>query len=299
MRLDDLRTFLVMADSVSLHQAASALGSTQSALSKTLTRLEQEVGMQLLERTQRGVALTSTGRSLQQHARRILLAVGDMESDLGDQRVARSGAVRIATLPHLLTTLFSPLLAQFFSSRPMATFSIDTYLSPHLIGALKGGEVDLVCGALPDHPMPDIAVLPLGPLALQIVARENHPRIKKFRSLADLSEEKWIMSSRSVYLRQWIENHFVSLGLPPPRVALESRASPVAFAGLLRQSDLIGVMPVRLLKQNEGHGLAALQGENMSWAHELAVLWRANGYLTPLCEDFRDALVEWCKVSGI
>src|SRR5690606_38207828 len=140
-------------------------------------------------------------------------------------RVARSGAVRIATLPHLLTTLFSPLLAQFFSSRPMATFSIDAYLSPHLIGALKGGEVDLACGALPEQPVPDITVLPLGPLALQIVARENHPRLRQFRSLADLSQEQWVMSSRSVYLRQWIEKHFVSLGLPPPRVALESRAS--------------------------------------------------------------------------
>ncbi len=299
MRLDDLRMFLVMADSVSLHQAASALGMTQSALSKTLNRLEQDAGMQLLERTQRGVALTSVGQSLREHARKVLLTVADMESDLGDQRVARSGTVRIATLPHLLVTLFSPLLAQFFSARPMATFSIETYLSPQLTAAVTGGEVDLACGALPSQPLAEISFLPLGPLALQIVVRQDHPRIQSFRSLADLGQERWIMPSKSIYLRHWIENHFLSLGLPPPKVALESRVSPVAFAELLRQTDFIGVMPVRLLKQREGHGLAALQGADMRWEHELAVLWRTNGYLTPLCRDFRDALVQWCQVSGL
>src|SRR5690606_3902314 len=190
MRLQDLRVFLHIAEQGSLHRSAEALGLTQSALSKTLARLERRVGLQLFERTARGVTPTEAGTTLMRHARQVLLAMGDLEDELGEQRVARSGTVRLGSLPYLLPSLISPLLSGFFANRPLATFSIETHLSARLIALLQAGEVDLALAATPETVPADLDYRPLGMLTMQIVARAGHPRLATFRSMADLAEER-------------------------------------------------------------------------------------------------------------
>ena len=64
MQLKDLQAFQTIAEMGNLHHAAHALGVTQPALTKTVQRLETALGVRLLERTARGVALTSIGRTL-------------------------------------------------------------------------------------------------------------------------------------------------------------------------------------------------------------------------------------------
>lgn len=299
MRFEDLEAFLVVSQHANLHRAASELGVTQSGLSKTLARLEAEAGMPLFERTPRGLVLTGVGRTLQGHARKISLAASDMRLELSEQRTARTGIVRLGAIPYLIPSLLSPLLAQFFVSRPLAVFSIETHLSARLMTVLQSGDADLILAARPASVPKDICGLPLGPLTMQIVARSGHPRRARFRTLADLTGERWAVPASSLYLRQWLEERFITADLPPPRVAVESTASPVAFGELLRQSDLLGIMPPRILKQAEGQGLAAIEGAGMSWQHELAIFWRADGYLLPICRDFRDAVVKWCGQTDI
>jgi len=299
MRFEDLEAFLVVSEHGNLHRAADTLGMTQSGLSKTLARLEGEAGMPLFERTPRGLVPTSVGRTLLAHARRISLAASDMRNELAEQRLARTGSVRLGAIPYLVPSLLSPLLARFFISRPLAVFSIETHLSARLMAVLQSGDVDLILAARPTSVPEDVCGLPLGPLTMQIVARTRHPRRAAFHTLADLSEERWAVPASSLYLRQWLEERFTSIGLPPPRVAVESTASPIAFGELLRQSDLLGIMPPRILKQAEGQGLAAIEGPGMSWQHELAMFWRASGYLSPICQDFRDAVVKWCEEMEI
>ncbi|MBB2916751.1 DNA-binding transcriptional LysR family regulator [Cupriavidus alkaliphilus] len=299
MRFEDLEAFLVVIDQGNLHRAAETLGMTQSGLSKTLARLEGEAGMPLFERTPRGLVPTGAGRTLAAHARRISLAAGDMRSELAEQRAARAGTVRLGAIPYLLPSLLSPLLARFFLSRPLATFSIETHLSARLVAMLQNGEADLILAARPASVPAEVAWLPLGPLSMQIVCRSAHPRRDGFRTLADLAGERWVVPASSLYLRQWLEQRFTAVGLPPPRVAVESTASPVAFGELLRHSDLLGIMPPRMLRQAEGQGLAAIDAPGTSWQHELAVLWRADGYLSPICQDFRDAVVAWCEEMAL
>lgn len=292
MRLEDLQAFLTLADHGNLHRAADACGVTQSAVSKMLARLESEAGLRLVERSAHGVALTPAGLSLQTHAQRVLLAMGDLRGDLAEQRQARAGAVRVGVLPYLMSTLLSPLLARFVAQRPLAQFSIETQLSARLLELLQRAELDLVLAARPDRVPRDLAWRPLGPLELCVVLRASHPRRAVLRALADLTAERWALPASSLYLRHWLDERFTEAGLPPPRVAVESTASPSAFAELLRQSDLLGVMPTRLLEQAEGQGLVALPGDALLWRRELGLFWRAAGYLSPVCTDFRDAVVQ-------
>ena len=292
MRLEDLQAFLQLAEHGNLHRAADACGVTQSALSKTLARLEAENGLRLMERSGHGVALTQAGLSLQAHAQRVLRAMGDLRGDMAEQRQARAGAVRIGVLPHLMSTLLSPLLARFVAQRPLAQFSIEAHLSARLLALLQRAEVDLVLAARPDRVPRDLQWRSLGPLDLRVTLRADHPRRAQLLTLEDLSRERWALPATSLYLRHWLDERFTEAGLPAPRVAVESTASPAAFTELLRQSDLLGVMPVPLLRQAEGQGLAVLPGDALLWRRELGLFWRATGYLSPVCVDFRDAVLQ-------
>lgn len=294
MRLEDLQAFLKVADCGNLHRAGAVLGLTASALSKTLVRLETAAGMPLVERTGTGVVLTAAGHSLREHAGRVALAMGDLHHDLGEQRQARAGTVRVGVLPFLMASMLSPLLARFIANRPLAQFAIETQLSARLVELLQRGELDLALVARPDRLPPDLAWQPLWPLQLRVVLRAGHPRRAQLHTLADLSAERWALPATSLYLRQWLDERFTGAGLPPPRVAVDSTASPSAFGELLRQSDLLGVMPPPVLQQAEGQGLVALAGDDLLWERELAVFWRKTGRLSPVARDFLDAVVQWC-----
>lgn len=295
MRLDDLEIFSVAAREGNLHRAAEALGLTQSALSKAMARLERELGTQLFERTARGVSLTIGGDALLRRAQQINMAVNDLGNEIRDLRQARSGIVRIGCLPILIPSLLSPLLAEFFVNRPLATFALEGELSARLLALLQQGQIDLVLAAIPERLPAGLACEPVGQLTMQVVARADHPRLASFTQLASLANERWALPAASLYLRQWLEQRFVSANLALPRVAVESSASPVTFADLLRCSELLSVMPPQILSLPMGQGLIALSGPDMTWHHDLALFWREEGYMSPICQDFRAAMRGYCE----
>ncbi len=75
MEIDQLRSFLKVAEEGSFTRAASEIGLSQSALSRSIARLEGELGQPLFERQTRKVVLTDAGRVLVDRARKILLMV--------------------------------------------------------------------------------------------------------------------------------------------------------------------------------------------------------------------------------
>lgn len=71
MDIEELRTFVEVADASGLTQAARRLGVSKSLVSRRLARLEQFLGVQLLARTTRGASLTEAGATFREHAAKI------------------------------------------------------------------------------------------------------------------------------------------------------------------------------------------------------------------------------------
>lgn len=94
-------------------------------------------------------------------------------------------------------------------------------------------------------------------------------------------------------MRNWLDQRFVDSGLPPLRVAVEGTGAPATFFELLRHSGLLGVMPLPLPQQTEGESLMTLPGEALLWERELAMFWRRDAHLSPICRDFREAVMQW------
>src|SRR5690606_37235802 len=120
--------------------------------------------------TPRGVFLTVGGKALLRRARQIGTAVSDLNNEIRDLRQAQSGVVRIGCLPVLIPSLVTPLLAEFFTNRPLATFTLETQLSACLLAQLQQGETDLVLAAIPEKLPAGLSCDPVGQVSVQVVA---------------------------------------------------------------------------------------------------------------------------------
>jgi len=116
--LADLNVFLAVAEESSFTRAASRLGTSQSALSHTIRRLEARLGVRLLTRTTRKVAPTEAGERL---LRTLRPAFGDIEAELlslGELREKPAGTIRITSSQHAARTILWPACAPLLRRYP-------------------------------------------------------------------------------------------------------------------------------------------------------------------------------------
>jgi len=107
--LRQLRYFIAIADAGVLSRAAETLNVAQSALSHHVAALETDLGVKLLERRPRGMALTAAGRRLYEHASAVLSALGKAEEDV--RTYTRRRPVRSASASAIPLSLWSPSMS--------------------------------------------------------------------------------------------------------------------------------------------------------------------------------------------
>lgn len=279
MQLKDLRTFQAIADIGSLHGAADALGVTQSALSKSVRRLETALGVRLFERTARGVALTPVGKAL--YARNIGLAqlVDDIQAEIRDLRTGQAGRLRIGSVPALVDTVLSPAMAALHAAGS-AGFDVHVQLSNELLRGLAAGKLDLALAAMNDYAVPELAGRVLGAQSSHVVVRAGHPLLARGFTLQDLAAGEWVLPGGDIALRIWVERLFAEQALGAPRVFIETDTSPVVFASLVRESDMLTVMTADSLCSPVAAGLVPLPAPAPAWELQMALFWRRGAYLS-------------------
>src|ERR1700761_9136028 len=116
--LGELMAFLDVADEQSFTRAAAKLGTSQSALSHTIRRLEGRLGIQLLTRTTRSVATTDAGERLAETLRPAFADIDAKLAALSELRAKPAGVVRINTSEHAAETILWPALGRLLPDYP-------------------------------------------------------------------------------------------------------------------------------------------------------------------------------------
>lgn len=116
--LVDLNAFMTVAEEQNFTRAAARLGTSQSALSHTIRRLEARLGVRLLTRTTRNVAPTEAGERLLATLRPALDSIGAELASLGELRERPAGNIRITTSEHAATTVLWPALRKLLPTYP-------------------------------------------------------------------------------------------------------------------------------------------------------------------------------------
>lgn len=139
--IDQLRTFVAIADAGSFTRAAEMVHKTQSAVSMQMKRLEERVGKAIFERDGRQSRLTEDGERLLDYARRIVRLNAECLASFNDKELV--GRVRLGLPDDYADRYLPEILARFSRSNPKAEVTVVCEPSPNLIDRVQNGDLDL------------------------------------------------------------------------------------------------------------------------------------------------------------
>ncbi|MGY3533481.1 LysR family transcriptional regulator [Bradyrhizobium embrapense] len=154
MDLRQIRYFVAVAERSGFAAAASTLNVAQSALSRHVKELEDELGGALLERGARGVSVTESGKVLLARGRWLLGTIDDIKAEVRTENREPSGTVRIGAPPSLGDILYPPLAQAFVKQFPRVRLELNEGLTENASERLLRGELDLAIVTTPspnDH----------------------------------------------------------------------------------------------------------------------------------------------------
>ena len=149
MNLPELQVFLAVASERSFSKAAHTLHRTQSAVSQSMRRLEEELGERLIDRSTKAGRLTEAGRVLKEYAERLMRLADEAETAVHDLRDLRRGRILIGANEGAVHGLL-PLIARFRNGYPGIHVDVRRVHARHIGIEIVQGSLDL--GLLTFHP---------------------------------------------------------------------------------------------------------------------------------------------------
>lgn len=215
MDTQNLRAFLLVAESGSFSEAADKLHITQPAVSKRIAQLEAQLDTALFDRIGRTVDLTEAGHALLPHARAVQVELQAAERSVRDLTGEVSGNLRLATSHHIGLHRLPPALSWFSKAYPEVHIDIDFMDSEQAYDLTLRGEVELSVVTLSPTPVPHIEVQRIWPDPLDFMVQRGHP-LGERRGLAlrQLSEHPAILPGLGTYTGQIVKALFDERELP-------------------------------------------------------------------------------------
>jgi DNA-binding transcriptional LysR family regulator len=169
MDVEELRTFVEVADAGGVTHAARRLGISKSIVSRRLVRLETDLGVQLLARTTRGAALTEAGTTFREYAARAITEIDTAKDTILPAGELR-GRLRVAAPLSFGPTHFAPILAQMARRHPELHIHA-SYTDRFVDLIAEGFDCAIRVGKLPDS---NLVARKIGPIHAKYVATPGY-----------------------------------------------------------------------------------------------------------------------------
>ena len=179
--LEQIRSFVAVAEHEHISRAAASLFLTQAAVTQQVRHFERAVGLQLLERDGRRVRLTDAGRSLADACRAAIRAVEVMDDTAQAAKELQAGSLHVGASPTCATYYLPPHLAEFTRRHPGVKLSVVVEPSAELNRRVVAGTLD--CAILEGAPDPALVAFELTRDELVVVAHRDHP-LSRLRRVA-------------------------------------------------------------------------------------------------------------------
>jgi DNA-binding transcriptional LysR family regulator len=211
----NLRAFLLVAESGSFSKAAKRLHLTQPAVSKRIAQLEAQLNVSLFDRIGRRISTTEAGEALLPHARAVHLELQAAQQSVRDLAGEVRGRLRLATSHHIGLHRLPPLLSFFSKAFPAVQLDIDFMDSEKAYELTLQGEVELAVVTLAPSSIVNIVTRPiwLDPLDFMVQEGTQLTR-KKALGLKELSQHPAILPGLNTYTGQIVKSLFEQRSLP-------------------------------------------------------------------------------------
>jgi DNA-binding transcriptional LysR family regulator len=178
MELRHLRYFVAVAEELHFRRAAERLGVAQPAISEQVRKLEEELGVQLFERTTRRVSLTPAGDVFLVEARRVLEQAERARRAATRTGDHANGRLRLGHLPDAVPPALPRALRRFALATPGVEVVLETHPSRQLIERVRDRQLDAAVVCLP-APVSGLRVTTLGEEGVVVALSETHPAARE------------------------------------------------------------------------------------------------------------------------
>ena len=221
-----LRVLLAVAEHGGIAAAARALAFTPPAVSQQVAALERDIGVALVDRTQRTARLTPAGHRLAGHARAVLADLEAAEADLAGLAAADGavgGVLRVATIPTLGRALLPPAITHLARTAPGVDLRVDQLEPEQALPALARGEFDVALageyGLTPRRGDDRLHRVDLLTEEVLVAVPNDHPVTGAEVQLAGLREQRWIAPAPGSSCAVLLERSCAIAGYEPHVVA--------------------------------------------------------------------------------
>jgi DNA-binding transcriptional LysR family regulator len=288
MELLQLQYFLAVARLEHVTEAAKSLHVTQSSLSKTIQRLEEDLGVPLFNRTGRRLRLNEFGSRFLRRAERALFELDQGKQELRDLSGPEQGTIELAVTN---ASTLPPILRMFRNKHPLIQFHVQMLTTQEMVTLLQRGEVDF-CLSSPPMEGDDIKcdVMFADPI-LVAVPKGHRLAGRSSVSLTELRDEFFVGVKRGYLTRDLADSVCGEAGFAP-RYVYEGN-EPTRLTALVEAG--IGIAFIPSTAKNSREQIHYLQIEGHKLVREIALLWHRDRYISRAAGEFREVVADYFR----
>ncbi|MTH54677.1 LysR family transcriptional regulator [Bacillus mangrovi] len=276
MDIKHLQYFIEAVNCKSFTRAADRLFITQPTISKMVKNLEEELGVQLFERSRKKLILTDAGQVIYDQAKLIDKAFTNLQQELDELRNLKKGVIRLGLPPIIGTSFFPKMIGAFHKKYPDITFHLAEHGSKRIEEEVASGILHAGVVVLPANE-DAFETLPYKEENFRLVLHPEHPFAHRQEiELPELKREPFILFNKDFVLHDRILSACSKAGFQPKVV---SESSQWEFIEEMIACGLGAALFPESICQNLSSKVCTLKIVNPSITWKLAVIWKKEQYL--------------------
>ena len=285
MDIANLKAFVCIAKTGSFSLASAELFITQPAISKRISALEEELGTPLFDRIGRKVRLTEAGKTLQEHAQRILKEIDNAKQGIANLSTKVQGELKIATSHHIGLHRLPAILTHYVANYPDVDLAIDFMDSEDACKLIEQGEIELAIVTLPLTKIANLNQQLIWDDPLSFVVNKKHELNGQKVSLKTLTKYPAVLPSHGTFTREVIQKLFAQKNL---ELKIKMSTNYLETIKMLIQVGLgWGVLPHSMVDTQ----LQVLKAPSMTLTRKLGIVWHNKHSLSNPAKALMDYLL--------
>ncbi len=284
MELLQLQYFLTVARLEHVTEAARSLHVTQSSLSKTIQRLEEDLGVPLFDRSGRKLRLNEFGNRFLRRAERALFELEQGKQEISDLSSAEFGTLELAVTA---ASTLPQILREFLKKRPNIQFHVQMLTTQEMVTLLHRGDVDFCLSSPPIHGEDiECQVVFVDPL-LVAVPLGHHLADRSSVALTELRDESFVGMKKGYGTRDLVDSICKSAGFDLKYVY--EGDEPTRLITLVEAE--IGLAFIPSTAKMSWEKTKYIPVENDELIREIALLRHKSRYMSQAACEFREVVL--------
>ncbi|MGX9132934.1 LysR substrate-binding domain-containing protein [Rummeliibacillus sp. JY-2-4R] len=286
-----LHYFQTLAKTENITRASELLSLSQSALSRSIARLETEIGVPLFERESRGVKLNRYGRLFLEHATNALLEIDTAKKQINDLVDPLSGTIELAFIQTLGSSYIPELIRLFQLQFPNIKFRLYQDITQKIMNQVETNSIDIgFCS--PSSTYEGISTLTILEEELVLIVPKSHKfSDKKEIDLFEVAQDDFILFKEETALRDVIEELCKQAGFYP-KVVFEG-IDEKTIVDLVSANFGVALVPIALTLNQEK--VSSIKINHPKCTRVTRMIWRNQGYTSPAVQHFIHFVTEYAQ----